>query len=288
VTPARPLTAGDLATVLDLLATRERRTLGIAETTAAQLRDRVALPGHDGWVATDEQGSVAGYASLDTARELELVAGDDTIATTLLERVEARARERGFDALTLTTPTEDETLRAQADRAGFSHERTTLRMWHTLAGVSTPTWPGGVSLRTYADGDGPATKALLDRAYGGWDDTYVARPLDDWLAFMTEHDEFDPDLWFLAEQDGELIACALHWREHQGRGWLKDLVVDEGHRGRGLGSALVRHGLAVYAGRGAERVGLKVDDANPTGAPRLYAALGFETDRRYEIWAKRL
>jgi len=287
VTPVRPVAAGDLAAVLELLVTRERRTLGIAETTEARLRDRVGLPGHDGWVTTGEQGSITGYASLDAAQEAELVA-DDPLAGALLEQVEARARERGFDGLTLTAPTEDETLRAQADRAGFSHERTTLRMWHTLTGVSTPTWPDGVSLRTYADGDGPAVKALIDRAYGGWDDTYVARPLDDWLAFMTDHDEFDPELWFLAERDGQLLACALHWREHQGRGWLKDLVVDERERARGLGTALVRRGLAVYAARGAEQVGLKVDDANPTGAPRLYAALGFETDRRYAIWAKQL
>ena len=161
---------------------------------------------------------------------------------------------------------EDERLRAQAAGAGFGHERTTLRMWHRLANLEPAVWADGFSLRTYAGDDGPAVKALLDRAYRGWDDTYVARPLDDWAAFMTGHDEFDPELWFLFERDGALVACALHWREHQGRGWLKDLVVDERERGRGLGSALVRHGLRVYADRGAARVGLKVDDAKPTGA----------------------
>ena len=54
------------------------------------------------------------------------------------------------------------------------------------------------------------------------------------------------------------------------------------------GLLAARHGLRVYAERGAERVGLKVDDSNPTGAPRLYASLGFETDRRYERWSKLL
>ena len=29
---------------------------------------------------------------------------------------------------------------------------------------------------------------------------------------MTDHDEFDPAMWFLAERDGELVACALHWK----------------------------------------------------------------------------
>lgn len=284
---ARPLEAGDLPAVLELIATRERRTLGIAEITEARLRDHVALPGYDGWVASD-RGAVVGHASLDGAQGVELVAADDAAATALLGRVEARARERGFDALSLTAAPEDEPLRAQIVHAGFAHERTTLRMWHALRTLDTPDWPEGIEVRTYVDSDAPIVKALLDRAYGGWDATYVERRLDDWLAFMTGHDDFDPELWFLAEQDGELVACALHWRENQGRGWLKDLVVGERQRGRGLATALIRQGLSAYAARGAERVGLKVDDANPTGAPRLYAALGFETDRSYEIWAKRL
>ncbi len=284
----RPFAAADLPAALELLAARDRRTLGVAETTEARLRDRMALPGVDGWVVVGEGSELAGYASLDAAQELDLVAGDDAIAAALLDQVDRRARERGFDALTLTAAPEDAALRAQAVRAGFVHERTTLRMWHRLDPVAEPVWPDGVAARTYAETDAPAVKALLDRAYGGWDDTYVERPLDDWVAFMTDHDEFDPALWFLVERDGALVACALHWREHQGRGWLKDLAVDASERGSGLGTALVRHGLRTYAGRGAERVGLKVDDANPTGAPELYAKLGFVTDRRYELWARRL
>jgi hypothetical protein len=37
-----------------------------------------------------------------------------------------------------------------------------------------------------------------------------------------------------------------------------------------------------------ERVGLKVDSTNPTGAPQLYERVGFAIDRRYGIWAKPL
>jgi ribosomal protein S18 acetylase RimI-like enzyme len=130
--------------------------------------------------------------------------------------------------------------------------------------------------------------ALLDVTYAGWDVDYVELAHDDWLAFMTDHDEFDPQMWFLVERDGELVACALHWKEHQRRGWVKDLVVDERERGRGLGKALLHHGFRAYADRGAGRVGLKVDSTNPTGAPQLYERVGFETDQRLGIWQKRL
>ncbi len=40
--------------------------------------------------------------------------------------------------------------------------------------------------------------------------------------------------------------------------------------------------------RGAQRVGLKVDANNPTGALELYARVGFVTDRRYGIWTRSL
>ena len=105
---------------------------------------------------------------------------------------------------------------------------------------------------------------------------------------MTEHEDFDPAMWFLVERDGELVACALHWKESQRRGWVKDIVVRESERGRGLAKALLQHGFRAYAGRGADRVGLKVDSTNPTGALQLYERLGFVTDQRLEIWQKTL
>jgi ribosomal protein S18 acetylase RimI-like enzyme len=43
--------------------------------------------------------------------------------------------------------------------------------------------------------------------------------------------------------------------------------------------------LVEFARRGVRRAGLKVDAANPTGAPRLYARLGFTIERREQIWA---
>ena len=50
----------------------------------------------------------------------------------------------------------------------------------------------------------------------------------------------------------------------------------------------LHHGFRAYAQRGAERVGLKVDSTNPTGAPGLYARVGFEIDQRQGVWQKRL
>ena len=69
---------------------------------------------------------------------------------------------------------------------------------------------------------------------------------------------------------------------------MKDIVVRESERGRGLATALLHHAFREYARRGATRVGLKVDSNNPTGAARLYERVGMRTDRRYGSWTKRL
>jgi ribosomal protein S18 acetylase RimI-like enzyme len=152
-------------------------------------------------------------------------------------------------------------------------------MWRVLDGpLPDASWPDGVVVRTYSESDGPAVKTLLDDAYAAWDAEYVPREYGEWERWMTDHDEFDPGLWFLVERDGELVACALLWKVDGGRGWVKDLVVREDQRGRGLATALLHHAFGAYQCRGAERVGLKVDSRNPTGAPQLYERVGFVAD----------
>ncbi len=150
-------------------------------------------------------------------------------------------------------------------------------MWRPLAGEEQePAWPAGISVRTFGADDGEPVHALLDEAYVAWDSRHAPRAHDDWLRFMTGDAEFDPTVWWLAVRDGELAGCALFWSS----GWLKDLAVRASERGRGLGAALVRQGFAEFARRGVERVGLKVNADNPTGAVELYERLGFVTERR--------
>src|SRR5438094_2229870 len=89
----------------------------------------------------------------------------------------------------------------QYERAGFELATEVLEMEVTLdADVPEPSLPDGVTLRTYTDADANAVRELLDEAYLGWDDAYVRLTHADWLAFMTEHDSFDPECWFLAER----------------------------------------------------------------------------------------
>lgn len=281
----RPGTVDDLDAVFALLAGRDRAAFGHVQVEREHLERAWRLA--DNWVV-EQDGRVVGHASLDSAHELTLAASDDDVGDALLAAAETRASKRGFPCVTLIVVPEDERLAALVRRNGFRREREVLRMWRRLRAEPEPRAADGIAIRRFRAGDAGRVHAVLDDAYAAWDGTYVRRPHADWLAWMTEHDEFDPSLWFLAERDGELVGCALHWREGRDGGWLKDVAVREEARGRGVASALLQHGFRAYAERGAERVGLKVDSANPTGALQLYARAGFVTDRRYGVWTKTL
>jgi mycothiol synthase len=289
MTDIRPVTEGDFDAVFDLLTARSRAAFGISSEQPAFLRQRWDAPSTDNWVAV-EDGAVAGYASLDENQDFVHAAKDPKVGDALIAHLERHARDRGFPSLGVVAASEDVPLYETVQRNGYTLDREILRMWRMLDGnnLPEPVWPADVRVRFYTDADAERVHALLDEQYAGWDETYVGRSHEGWLTFMTRHDDFDPAMWFLVERDGELIACALHWKEGQGRGWVKDIVVRESERGRGLAKALLQHGFRAYAERGADRVGLKVDSTNPTGALQLYERLGFVTDQRLEIWQKEL
>jgi mycothiol synthase len=288
VADIRDATEDDFEAVFELLDARSRAAFGISQQKREHLRQHWGLPSTGKWVAV-ENGAIVGYAELAEDQDFVHAASDPDAGDALIAHVEQDARARGFAHVAVTALPEDLPLYGAVQRNGYTLDREILRMWRPLDGaLPEPAWADDVTVRSYTDTDADHVHTLLDEQYGDWDKSYVARSHEGWLSFMTAHDEFDPALWFLVERDGELVACALHWKESQGRGWVKDIVVRESERGRGLGKALLHHAFRAYAARGVERVGLKVDSTNPTGALQLYERLGFATDQRLGIWQKQL
>jgi ribosomal protein S18 acetylase RimI-like enzyme len=212
------------------------------------------------------------------------VRGNSEHAPALLERIERQARAEGVSQLTFVIPEWDEPAWRAYEQAGFELATEVLEMEIVLGAAPRDPSPGGVELRTYTDADAHAVRRLLDDAYAGWDETYVPFTHEDWLAFMTAHDSFDPACWFLAEVGGVLAGVCLTWKE----GWIKDLAVAPAARGRGLGELLLRQAFARLYERGVQRVGLKVDANNPTSALRLYERVGMQVVKRYRSYVKEL
>ncbi len=143
-------------------------------------------------------------------------------------------------------------------------------------GARPPVWPAAVRATHWQDTAAPAVHGLLCSAYrpggGGEVDQDYAR----WKDWFTNDAEFDPSACILAWSGGELAGVVLCWSS----AFVKDLCVAESQRGRGLGEALVRAAMVLFADRGAPALSLKVHADNPSGAPRLYRRCGFEVIER--------
>jgi ribosomal protein S18 acetylase RimI-like enzyme len=122
-------------------------------------------------------------------------------------------------------------------------------------------------VRTFRDDDASALHALLVHGYrhGGGS----VAPFAAWLPALTGDAEFDPELVVLAEAGDGLAAASICWTS----AFVKDLVVHEDWRRRGLGEALLRRVFRTFQERGARHVDLKVEVDN-AGAIRLYERVG--------------
>jgi ribosomal protein S18 acetylase RimI-like enzyme len=250
------------------------------------LRSRWAVPSFDParhlWFA-EEGGRSLAYGALYMPDEA-VVRGDAKQIPALLAEIEAQARVENVDRLTFVIPEWDEPAWRAYMEYGFELTTRVLQMEIDVAEVEHGAFPDGVAVRTYTDADGRAVQALLDEAYAAWDDAYTPMAHDDWRAWMTGDASFDPDCWWLAEANGSLAGVCLTWKE----GWVKDIATATAWRGRGVGKALLLHALVEHRKRGNRKVGLKVDDRNPTGAVQLYERLGFRVDRRFFALVKPL
>ena len=93
-----------------------------------------------------------------------------------------------------------------------------------------------------------------------------------------------PDLSFIAlDTADQVVAHCLNKRFEAdddliGRrdAWIDNLGTLAEWRGKGLASALIAHSLHAFAAAGLTHASIGVDSENPTGAARLYRALGFE------------
>jgi ribosomal protein S18 acetylase RimI-like enzyme len=154
-----------------------------------------------------------------------------------------------------------------------THEVLRMRVELESIALAPPRWPDGVRVRPFALADAAALHALLVHGYrqGGGS----VKAFDLWFPELTSDAEFDRELCLLADGDQALAGVALCWTS----GFVKDLVVHESWRRRGLGEALLRQVFVAFAARAAQAVELKVESTN-LAAVRLYERVGFHIVER--------
>lgn len=204
------------------------------------------------------------------------------IGSRLLREVEAATDERRAEVMARR----DEAAAAPFLRAHgyvWSHE-VWLMQTEFEGAPPEPTWPDGITVRSFHREDARAVKDLLDLAYSA-EPNFRPPSFEEWSRFMLGDGSFDSTCWFVAEAPGgSLAGAALNWKD----GYVKDLVVHPEHRRRGLGKALVLHTFGEFARRGIGRVTLKTDSTNTTQAWRLYERLGMRVEQTYDVFEKQL
>jgi ribosomal protein S18 acetylase RimI-like enzyme len=300
----RPTTPEDRNAILELTAASDRSLIGEVDYHAEDLAAEWGRPRFeldtDPVLVLGPDGVPAGYAYVWESEPGEKVVGwaaphpdHAHLYGYLLERIEERARER------LAGASGERTLRiaiyeSESDgarllrEAGFVPVRYFWRMAIPLTGTETPPPPPpGIHLRPLdPDRDREAAHRAIEEAFEDHWGTPTP-PFEEWVEEEMTGPDFDPSLWVLAEENGE-VAGVLSGRRTGERGWVGQLGVRPAWRGRGVGAALLRASFAGFASRGVPEVILSVDSENTTGATRLYERVGMHSSFRFDFYEKRL
>jgi mycothiol synthase len=220
------------------------------------------------------------------------------VGAVLVEAMLARADEAHAEKhpelpakLTLTGVSSNESqVRLMAD-FGLVPERYNFVMRTTLGEVpEPPAMPPGIELRRYEPSYSAAMLAAHNEAFVDhpnftpWTDVM-------WKQWVTDSRNFRPELSLVAvdRERPERVVSYIQSNEFdayfQVTGRREAYVAKVGtireYRGRGLGSAMLRHALAGYQRAGFDEASLDVDSENPTGALGIYERAGFEVESRW-------
>jgi len=294
-------TQDDAQAVLELMIASDMAEYGDADSSLGDLLDDwsdIDLE-QDAWLARRPDDKLIGYAAVYERASrymfdfyIEPMLAPEGVAAYLLAQCEARARERlqvlalpQATATTIIPHVNSKRLRT-ADELGFAAQRYHFRMQIDLdAPPPAPTWPEGLTLRTFIPNQDE--RAVYDLIQAAFERPGRVRPsFEQWCAQMLRPDYFKSDVWFLVHHQDELIGAALCYDDPD-QGWVRQLGVAQSWRRRGLGAALLRHAFCVFYQRGYRRVALGVDAAN-ANAYQLYESVGMQRTRQYDEYHKTL
>lgn len=299
---ARPSRAADLDAVLSLLHARDVIEVGVPEATASWIEDAWRSPRVD--VDTDTRvveapdGSLAAYADVTHVDDPDYVTAWAPvhpshqglgIGTALLAWIEDRAERLPAHALHQHVDGGDALARDLLERAGFRVVRTHLHMIRDLA---DPPPPGladlpAVLIRPMRDGEERRVHHVVESAFADHF-ALTVEPFDVWWGEWRVDPLYERDLFLVADDpEAGIVGVACDF-EDTGVGWVGDLGVLPGSRGRGIAKALLAASFEAFAARGLATARLNVDAENETGAADLYRRVGMREHRRFLVFEKPL
>jgi mycothiol synthase len=293
----RPAALTDIEEVYALIAKQNTLDYGSASKTIDDLRRSwQSLNLEDDTCMAYADGKLAGYAELldnDSPFIYLQDRNNSDLAFQLLTILEKKAAHRKKDRVNLFTriSEKNKTLLQLFASNGYKSNLSFLIMEFVMEhSPSHPQWIDGISVRPFIrNQDEQATYRADEEAS---EDKGYHEPLsyEGWVKRMRmDQESFDPDLWFLACQDSEIVGVALNlYHKESNTGWVDHLGVRRAWRKRGIGKALLLHSFGELYKRGICRIKLSVDSKSLTNAPRLYESVGMKTVQQYHIYRKEI
>jgi mycothiol synthase len=304
----RTATFGDVHAVADLIyavceADGDVTVAVTPENLEHAWREDGFNPGTDAFIVETDGGRIVGYEELSNEQAHAHFSADGYvhpdfkgrgIGTLLLTRAEERIREMMMNAkpelrvyIHASTDGKDNTGHEMFKSMGYGVARYFWRMGITLDSAPEYSLPAGVEFRPF---DKDAHARLVWKAdneafgehWGNHDSTY-----EEWAYRKLERPEFDPSLWLVAWDGGEIAGFSQN-RFRMGIGWVGTLGVRKPWRKKGLGLALLHASFADFYRCGMKTVGLGVDASNTTGATRLYERAGMSIASEFVTFEKEL
>jgi mycothiol synthase len=256
-------------------------------------------PERDAWVAENEDGAVvaAGIARRRHATRIRVGVSIDPghrgrgIGERLCELVDEAAARLAAGETDAQVSQEISPSNAAArellERHGYTWQRRYWKMSIELsAEPAAPDWPDGICLEPF---ELSQTREVFEVAEEAFQDHWghVEHDFDEWRAWMIEYEGFDPSLWLLARDGGDIAAFSL-CRFRGEEGYVGIIGTLRPWRRRGLAQGLLLESFRQLGARGATRVSLYVDSENPTGATQLYEHAGMTVALESDTFTKNL
>ena len=121
-------------------------------------------------------------------------------------------------------------------------------------------------IRQFADSD---TDVVIEL----WHEAGLTRPWNDPLADIRRKQATQPELFFVAEEDGAVVGSVMCGYDGH-RGWIYYLAVAKDRRSTGIGGALIGRAESALLAMGCPKVQLQVRPEN-TAVVAFYEHLGY-------------
>ncbi len=131
------------------------------------------------------------------------------------------------------------------------------------------------TLRVYRPADEPAVAALWREVFA--DDP----PRNDPVRDARRSHAAQPELFFVAESDGQVVATCMGGFDGH-RGWVHKLAVHPSRRRQGIAAALMEHLERALDARGCPKLNLQVRGSNAE-VIAFYRRLGYAEEDRVSL-----